>query len=374
MPKEKKPINQFEKGLLYRNNREFSPEMLTSEYQQGKNKWDNEVVTSDTRTDFEKHVDDVADWSKAQDHGHWFPNFLQDTSTWGTEFVGDMSKVFTGGNVTEAKRKDLNEAVSTNTSNTRKGAGKNLATEVALAYAGEAAAGLAAPYIKKAASKVIPPLLSTPAHTAGVHTMGPSFDFLKRIFNKSKVPDVNVPIVKAIDKEKLAGIYKKYPKLAEVGDPDVYSEYLHSIFPENTFNDIVHRYQQKKYPLRNNTYFHTNDAYAREIGSTISGGGLYGGKKYGIVDAIVNAKNARKLDEINYDTVEPFLGRSDVETLVGPDTGQFDIMRSLKNDDATVFVKDKNNIHILGDEFDLNKFSNFVKNRTKRYGGILYKK
>jgi hypothetical protein len=137
------------RDITYNDNIDFNPNMLTSEYQKNKNVYDNEVVTNDSRNWLEKRADDDAEWGN-QDFDNWFLNIMGGMGSWGSEFVSDTSKTFTGGNKTTSKRKDLNNAVENNKTSTHIDAAKHVATEIALAYAGEKALSMASPYVKSA--------------------------------------------------------------------------------------------------------------------------------------------------------------------------------------------------------------------------------
>lgn len=142
------PGYKVARNLKYGDDQSFRPNMLTTEYQKGKETYDNEEVTSDNRNFYEKRVDDNITWGNSPSPiiesmkrinsvaGHT-ASFLNMVGTEGTKLAGDLSKVVTGNTKTTSKRKDLNSAVAKNTKDTRINAGKNIATEVALAYAGE---------------------------------------------------------------------------------------------------------------------------------------------------------------------------------------------------------------------------------------------
>ena len=186
-PEKKLPTSEeftVQNNLKYGDNQSFNQNMLTSDWSAGKKAYDNQEITHDTRNWYEKRADDNVAWGNgpspiATTVSVYNPlvggiiNFLNSAGTHGTKLAGDFSKVVTGGGVTTSSRENLNSAVAKNTKDTRIRAGKNIATEVALAYTGDKAirlAGKAGVAMRGALSTKVPTNLADKVVKSAIHT------------------------------------------------------------------------------------------------------------------------------------------------------------------------------------------------------------
>lgn len=164
----------------------------------------------------------------------------------------------------------------------------------------------------------------------------------------------------------IGDLFDTHPELAEIGNVDLYSNYLATIFPSTKIKDIVYHSSIAKDTIHKDNsfkgyivYFSTSKDYAEKV--------KYKGR---VVYAVIDVKSPymapKPLSDvpddvyISGDYTDPRRIKSEIkghDAVIGKDYGQ--------KEGTSIGVFDPKQIHILGNKQDIERFRSFVPNKEK---------
>jgi hypothetical protein len=162
-------------------------------------------------------------------------------------------------------------------------------------------------------------------------------------------------------------LFKEVPELFSIGTTEQYSMYLDSIFPNSEVKDIVYHGTANPVKIeefkisRDRLYFTdmpTASGYAAwdQFNREQSAGeeGYTGETLVQVIPAIINLENPVYLDNVNFRETET---NKEGDGIIGTN-----IVDPLHGNETQYVIRNTNQVHILGNQQDLNNFEKYVAN------------
>lgn len=195
----------------------------------------------------------------------------------------------------------------------------------------------------------------------------PDFSNIDEIIDQ--ISDVNTLFQTNI-KEGVPELFESNPELASIGTPELYSQYLDTIFPYSKVKDIVYHGSPSKHDV-----FKTVDENAREERFKHVGAMFTSDKNYvsafgeNLYNVVLNIKNPVSLPD-NTGINSTFVATQyyskwkdeNIDSVIGHDA-LLDLDNISEGTEYVVFEPEQ--IHILGSQKDIKGFKDFIRNNVK---------